>query len=86
MVPSDTIARIKTDIEDKEGFPKKKQNLFFAGELLEDDKTLQDYCLREEKTLVLKFGTIMRIHIENESGQIIDLDVVSSDTIEDVKK
>ena len=28
----------------------------------------------------------MRIHIETESGQIVDLDVVSSDTVKDVKE
>ena len=51
--PNDTVAAVKTSVEEKEGIPSNQQYLMFAGKWLDDDKTLYDYSIQNGSTLYL---------------------------------
>ena len=53
MKPSDTIANLKTQIQDFDGIPADQQRLIFAGSDLENDKMLADYNIQNKSMLHL---------------------------------
>lgn len=49
----DKIHSVKTKIYEREGIPIDQQSITFSGKHLENDRTLQDYDVRNESTLHL---------------------------------
>ena len=90
---SDTIDNIKDKIENNDGFPKGRQCLIFGNEPLEGKRTLAEYNICKESTLLLVLypcpGGSMRIFVKmprRENTMVtIAFTAESSDTVDSIK-
>merc|ERR1712159_577243 len=85
---NESIRKIKSKIQNKEGIPLNKQRLVFSGKQLEDGKTLTNYGVHRESILHLLLrlqGGSIQIFVKTLTGKTITLDVESNDTINNIK-
>ena len=86
---NDTIKKVKTKIQEKEGIPSDQQQLRSNGSQLEDDRTLSDYIVQEGHTLNLVLGPhggpSMQVYVRKSCGTSIALQVESDILIANIK-
>ena len=82
----DILEILKTKEQDNEGNSCYQQRLMFNGRRLEDGRTLSDCNIEKDDTIHLDVRFDMQICIKTPSGDILTLDVLTSDTIENVKE
>jgi ubiquitin C len=80
---TETIADLKEKLREREGIPADQQRLVFAGKLLQDERTINDYNISKENTihLLLRLKGGMQIFMKTFTGKTITLDAEQSDTV-----
>ena len=69
--PTDRIEDVKAKIYDEESVPADQQTLVFAGRILENGNTLQDYSVQKDSTLQLVVGTPYTVTVDAaENGSV----------------
>ncbi len=88
VVASDSIGRVKLDIQFLEDVPPHQQELSFQEKELKDEHMLSDYLIQDQSTLELAPYTPaepMEISIQTPAGETITLEVKTTNTIENIK-
>ena len=83
---SDSIWKVKAEIQDKEGIPADQQCLTFAGQQLEDDTTLHQYGITVGSTLYMCAPICVKTtNVVSPTSSAITVTVDATDTFETVK-
>ncbi|KAM3354206.1 hypothetical protein ACQJBY_025078 [Aegilops geniculata] len=81
----DSIYSVKVKVFNETGVPPGRQHLIFAGNVMEDSRTLADYDVHNESTIYLVFRLI-RIFVRTVTGKkIFEHAFLQSQTIDDIK-
>jgi len=86
--PNDTIASVKSKIQEKEAIPADEQSLIFSDTLLEDDRTIAECNIQKESTLHLERlkPSEMLIFVKTVTVKMVTIFVKPTDTMADVKR
>jgi len=86
--PSDTIVSLKQKIETKEGYPLEQQHLILLNQRLENNKSISDYDLQPKCIihLIVRVEGTMQIFLKTMKGKHVALDVLPTQTIDEMKK
>ena len=83
--PSDPISEIKKQVQDEACVPADNQRLFMGGEELNDEKSPEEYGIKEGAELDMEPKSIkVKVEMRDGSAQIIDL--TPSDTSDEIKR
>ncbi|CAF1533212.1 unnamed protein product, partial [Didymodactylos carnosus] len=86
VLKTDTIKSLTLELQEKEGIPLDQQILLFNCQVLKDDRTFEDYTIRNESVLYLHRRLYDNLlFVKTLTGKMIMIDVELSDTIENVK-
>ena len=83
------IKKVKAKIQDKEGIPPYQYMLTFAGQHLNEDRTIRNYDIRDDSTVFLinldRLSDEVEIYVKILAGKTMIFKVKYSDTIGTVK-
>jgi ubiquitin C len=82
--PSDTFESIKLKIHERQGIPLSQLRLMVSQKGLEDDRTLADYNIQNESTILMTIVELPRSNTKS-GKDAFTFEVYPSDTIESVK-
>lgn len=80
--PTDTVEEVKSKIWREKGISPTQQKLFVAGRLLKNEKTLGDYCVKNNSVVILYVCLGTQICTGTITGERTPLAVNQEDTIE----
>ena len=83
---SDTIKKMKTIVQDKEGIPSEKQRIFYDGKELENDSLLSDYKIPFGSSLDLLLPGENPIFVKTQENKTMAIQAESTDTVRNVKE
>ena len=85
--PSTSIIDIKKEIKQSQEIDIDIQQLIFNEKILEDAKTIDDYDIRDESIIKLKFSlkNDIQLFVKTFQSKVLVLDVNKTDTIGDIK-
>ncbi|ELT97674.1 hypothetical protein CAPTEDRAFT_147724 [Capitella teleta] len=84
---SETIESVKEKINAKDGTPVERQRVIYAGKLLRNDLTVDDFDIKRECNIqMLIFSQSFQVFVKTCTGKTITIDVDRSETIESVKE
>ena len=85
---SDTIHNIKLLIQIKENIPPDQSILFFGNKLLEDNKTLADYNIKDGSIIEFSFKSKggMKIFLKTLTGKTVTIEANPEDIVNNLKQ